>query len=666
MIHEILDMSDMINVVDSGYDASVISCLPKKKTVNKKPLSIGLAFSQENSKWVVQSGNPESLFGFTWSETLYYIKNPHNQFPLVNIKKKTDVALLSMEFEEVRNWVSKNTNFKKQINSLTMFVESLWDEMRKREDNPYPDVLRRMELLKQALLSCDYGKMLDAFCHWLIKNYTLEELAKLDMHLMIDNADIHDSMLLDNSNTMKAISFLRKGGDVGLFGKVQIGGKTKIQPYSRNKDCQMYARYGLNSIEAIPCITKTQQERVNSTIEWLAHPERKNKTWNLIMSNNERLVFFFAAEHSSDSFKNLIAEETISNSLSIERPKKKEKAEPSNKTTDDPLCDDNLDEIESSDNGETDDPPFDDNLDEKGIETQAATVSDLYLLKDKVDMMKKVVKPNTNVKVLAVRIPDNGANSIAYSKQFTVDEVASSCQSWIDSCQKAKCKGGIYVSNLLKVVNKVWTRNSVGSSIAKKGKENTNTFKFFSVVDIFDWIHTNNQRTNTRIMSVLSQSHANLLIDIVSKRRGQLFQKNQIIQKNDNANFDYNKILAIAIHAVKQSNQPDYMIGYQFGQAIFHFEQLQIAYHLAIQKRMGMDKKSGFVPSGKEICHLSVENPWRGLKQMLSKSQVYVNWSLNNNTHKPSAFRHAIENIPSVDFSNANIKLGIALGYANV
>ena len=94
--------------------------------------------------------------------------------------------------------------------------------------------------------------------------------------------------------------------------------------------------------------------------------------------------------------------------------------------------------------------------------------------------------------------------------------------------------------------------------------------------------------------------------------------------------YDIAKVKAIVVHASKYVTVPmKSWDGYKLGKVIMEFEKLQIAFHKASQKRIG--KKTGFVPSGKEIVHLAFESPWRSLRHVLSKSQVYVAWAIEQN-----------------------------------
>ena len=151
--------------------------------------------------------------------------------------------------------------------------------------------------------------------------------------------------------------------------------------------------------------------------------------------------------------------------------------------------------------------------------------------------------------------------------------------------------------------------------------------------------------------------------------RASIFAKTEKKSKGDHAIYDTKKIKALIAHVSKRVVSPiNQWDGYKLGAIIKNFESIQIAYHKNVQEKRGT--KTGFVPSGKELCHLAVESPWRCLKHILARSPVYVDWIIkqdNQELHNlVKYFRYSVENLKDLDFSNGDLKLGVAVGYSNI
>ena len=63
----------------------------------------------------------------------------------------------------------------------------------------------------------------------------------------------------------------------------------------------------------------------------------------------------------------------------------------------------------------------------------------------------------------------------AYSMQLEAGSIIESCRDWIESCRISGFEGGFDTMKIVRVLNKRWTRNSVGSSV---GKTEVNKAKF--------------------------------------------------------------------------------------------------------------------------------------------------------------------------------------------
>jgi hypothetical protein len=661
MINEIVEMGRMINISEyaSGIDISLIRKLP-----NKKPLCVGFAFSKDGD---VETVDPETDFGISdWKTTQYVFKNNFNQFPMINVRisnQKVEPPT-DMSFDTVKSWLVTYTKFTKGITKLKTLTHEISVKLDSACKSSYPEVVENVKMLDESLSKSENSKLFDLFCNWMVQNAKPEDFKHLDVSLMIDNS-FPDCLMLKNEEVMKAISFSMSekledsDEDIGLFGKMQAG-KLTIQPYARNTDCKMFRRYGLNDVNAIPFISSKTKTTVYSTMEWLVKPERENKTWKTIFIDPETLLFLFAAENSSD--KSGYAIEEIAN-LSLAEPFVAKENDQADELAD--KIEKKKTENQMTDQAET--VAKASMLPKRGKkeykETPVNPIKKTF--NDNFEVLKKVVNPDVKVQILAILVPKKGANSIAYSMQLEAGSIIESCRDWIESCRISGFEGGFDTMKIVRVLNKRWTRNSVGSSV---GKTEVNKAKFFSVIDMFDWIYSHPNTTTSRIIDVLSSEHSNLMVDVTFSGRSSIFQTKEL-PKGDHAMYDIAKIKAIVAHASKYVTVPmKSWDGYKLGKVIMEFEKLQIAFHKASQKRRG--KKTGFVPSSKEIVHIAFESPWRSLRHVLSKSQVYVAWAIEQNDpevlYMVSSFRQAVSKMNGLDFTVGNSRLGIAAGYSNI